>query len=150
MNCRCGQRCCTPLLYAACKWPVPRSEPASELGALGGTRTPNLLIRRFQCRRSYPFTLVRDLGFVSPGCPHRFGASRGCSSVWLPAWLPRQTRARALAVGFQEHLRFAVDHCCYLPCWHLPRAGRPRSSVYIPRPGWSDPLPRMAVIAPCG
>ena len=46
MNRRCGHRCCTSLLYAACERPVPRSEPAAELGALGGTRTPNLLIRR--------------------------------------------------------------------------------------------------------
>jgi hypothetical protein len=45
MNRRCGQRCCTSLLYAARKRPVPRSEPAAELGALEGIRTPNLLIR---------------------------------------------------------------------------------------------------------
>ena len=31
--------------HAACERPVPRSEPAADLGALGGTRTPNLLIR---------------------------------------------------------------------------------------------------------
>ena len=72
------------------------------IGALGGTRTPNLLIRRFQCGRPYPFRLVHDLGFVAPGCPHRFGASRGCSSVWLPAWLPRPTRAGALVVVFKS------------------------------------------------
>ena len=46
MNRRCGQRCCTLLLYAACKRPVPRSEPAVDLGALEGIRTPDLLIRR--------------------------------------------------------------------------------------------------------
>ena len=48
MNCRCGQRCCTSMLYAACKRPVPRSEPAAELGALGGTRTLNLLTRKME------------------------------------------------------------------------------------------------------
>ena len=32
MNRSCGQRCCTSLLYAARKRPVPRSEPAAELG----------------------------------------------------------------------------------------------------------------------
>ena len=45
MNRRCGQRCCTSLLYAARERPVPRSEPAADLGALEGIRTPNLLIR---------------------------------------------------------------------------------------------------------
>jgi hypothetical protein len=60
MNRRCGQRCRTSLLYAGCERPVPRSEPAAELGALGGTRTPNLLIRRSMegvrpvCRNPYP------------------------------------------------------------------------------------------------
>jgi hypothetical protein len=49
-------RCCTPLLYGACQRPVPRSEPASELGALGGTRTPNLLIRS---QMLYPLSYER-------------------------------------------------------------------------------------------
>lgn len=31
---------------------------------------------------------VRDLGLVSPGCPGGSGSCEGCSSVWLPAWLP--------------------------------------------------------------
>ena len=56
MSCRCGQRCCTSLLYAACRRPVPRSEPAAELGALGGTRTPNLLIRS---QMLYPLSYER-------------------------------------------------------------------------------------------
>jgi len=46
MNRRCGQRCCALLLYAVYERTDPRSEPAADLGALGGTRTPNLLIRR--------------------------------------------------------------------------------------------------------
>ena len=74
----------------------------SDLGALGGTRTPNLLIRSSMCERPAPFRSVRDLGFVSPGCPYGFGASRGCSSAWLPAWLPRPTRAVVLAVVFKS------------------------------------------------
>ena len=41
---RAPQRC-TSLLYGAYKRPVPSLEPSAELGALGGTRTPNLLIR---------------------------------------------------------------------------------------------------------
>ena len=57
MNRRCGQRCCTSLLYAARERPVPRSEPAAELGALGGTRTPNLLIRS---QMLYPLSYERS------------------------------------------------------------------------------------------
>jgi hypothetical protein len=56
MNRRCGQRCCTSLLYEAYRRPVPRSEPAAELGALGGTRTPNLLIRS---QMLYPLSYER-------------------------------------------------------------------------------------------
>ena len=56
MNRRCGRRCCTSLLYAACERPVPRSEPAADLGALGGTRTPNLLIRS---QMLYPLSYER-------------------------------------------------------------------------------------------
>ena len=56
MNCRCGRRCCTLLLYVARKRPVPRSEPGSDLGALGGTRTPNLLIRS---QMLYPLSYER-------------------------------------------------------------------------------------------
>jgi hypothetical protein len=59
-----------------------------DLGALGGTRTPNLLIRRYLYRRPDPFKTGRHLGLVSRGCPAGSGSSQGCSSVWLPAWLP--------------------------------------------------------------
>jgi hypothetical protein len=58
MNRRCGQRCCTSLLYTAYKGPVPRSEPAVDLGALGGTRTPSLLIRS---QMLYPLSYERWL-----------------------------------------------------------------------------------------
>ena len=58
MNRRCGRRCCTSLLYAACERPIPRSEPAVDLGALGGTRTPNLLIRS---QMLYPLSYERGL-----------------------------------------------------------------------------------------
>ena len=61
---------------------------AVDLGALGGTRTPNLLIRRYLCGWPDSFRSVRDLGLVSPGCTGGSGASEGCSSVRLPAWLP--------------------------------------------------------------
>ena len=61
MNRRCGQRCCTlwpP--YAACKRPVPRSEPAVHLGALEGIRTPNLLIVEIYSRARYLLTSSAD------------------------------------------------------------------------------------------
>jgi len=61
MNRRCGQRCCTSLLYAACKRPVPRWEPAADLGALGGTRTPNLLIRRLCHAHHLPAHSIAEL-----------------------------------------------------------------------------------------
>src|SRR5262249_1838793 len=57
-------------------------------GAFGGTRTPNLLIRRFLYRRSVPFRTVRYLGLVNARRPFESGASESCSSPWLPAWLP--------------------------------------------------------------
>ena len=60
--------------------------------ALGGTRTPNLLIRRFQSSCPDPFRWVRDLRLVSSGRPRGSESYRGCSSVWLPAWLPRPNR----------------------------------------------------------
>jgi hypothetical protein len=39
-------RCCTPLLYGIVRRLLVDTSKASDLGALGGTRTPNLLIRR--------------------------------------------------------------------------------------------------------
>jgi hypothetical protein len=61
MNRRCGQRCCISLLYVTCEMPVLSSDPACELGALGGTRTPNLLIRRLCHTRSRPAHFTVDL-----------------------------------------------------------------------------------------
>ena len=42
MNGRCGHRCCISLLYALCERPVPRSEPAAGLGALGGVQPQDI------------------------------------------------------------------------------------------------------------
>ena len=78
---------------------VPNQAP--DLGALGGTRTPNLLIRRFQYGRPAPFRSIRDLRLVSAGCPGGSRSSEGCSSVWLPAWLPA-VRPAGTTNGFQE------------------------------------------------
>jgi len=52
-----------------------------------------------------PFRSVRDLGPVPPGCPRGSGASRGCSSVWLPAWLPRPNRRRGWPAAWKVGLR---------------------------------------------
>ena len=45
------------LLYGAHKRPVSYPQPASDLGALGGTRTPNLLIRS---QMLYPLSYERS------------------------------------------------------------------------------------------
>ena len=98
MNCHCGQRCCTPLLYAACKRPVPRSEPAAELGALEGIRTPNLLIRRSgQVVQDRPYRSWA--GPIFQSCPRASGAvqrlgyslgySRGATALILDCLLFR-------------------------------------------------------------
>jgi hypothetical protein len=47
-------RCCTPLLYGTARRLPVDTSMASDLGALGGTRTPNLLIRsQMLCPLSY-------------------------------------------------------------------------------------------------
>jgi hypothetical protein len=46
--------------------PVPRSEPASDLRALGGTRTPNLLIRS---QMLYPLSYERSRTSISDPAP---------------------------------------------------------------------------------
>ena len=71
-------------------------------GALGGTRTPNLLIRRYPYGHPNPFRSVRDLGLVSPGCTTGSEASEGCSSVWLPAWLPARAAPRPSPAVFKS------------------------------------------------
>lgn len=40
------------------------------------------------------YTTRRDVtfGLVPPGCPGRFRSSEGCTSVWLPPWLPSGPR----------------------------------------------------------
>ena len=60
----------------------------SVLSALGGTRTPNLLIRRFLCGHTDPFRSVRDLGRVPARCSWPSEIPEGRSSRWFPAWLP--------------------------------------------------------------
>jgi hypothetical protein len=67
---------------------LPDAEKGSDLGALGGTRTPNLLTRRFQCGHPDPFRSVRDLGLAAARCSYSSGELQGRSSPWLPEWLP--------------------------------------------------------------
>ena len=86
-------------------------------GALGGTRTPSLLIRSSMCGRPDPFRSVRDLGRVPVGCPWKSGESRCRSSVWLPAWLPAvldawhvvaRNRTRTISLGIGAFRGFHV------------------------------------------
>ena len=53
-------------------------------GALGGTRTPNLLIRSSMCGRPDRFRSVRDLGRVPARCSWPSGIPQGRSPRWLP------------------------------------------------------------------
>jgi len=66
------------------------SGPSSceNMSALGGTRTPNLQIRRFPYGHPDPFRSVRYLGLAAARCSHPSGELRARSTVWLPAWLP--------------------------------------------------------------
>ena len=89
--------CCMPLLYGAWKRPVPRSEPASCLRALGGTRTPNLLIRS---QMLYPLSYERS--GLSIQCPARWLCSIGVHPQWAQ-WTtqdaPRANVRRHRAAG---------------------------------------------------
>jgi hypothetical protein len=50
-------RCCMPLLYGIARRLLVDTSKASDLGALGGTRTPNLLIRS---QMLYPLSYERS------------------------------------------------------------------------------------------
>ena len=85
--------------------------PASDRKFLGfaassGTqRARDLLIRRYLCGHPLLFRSVRDLGpfLVRYSC--RSGEPEGRSSVWLPAWLPRNRARPALSVGCNPRQR---------------------------------------------
>jgi hypothetical protein len=90
--------------------PGAASDPAALVGIITGNAVTatarqanrSLLIRRYPRRRSGLFRSVRDLGLVSPGCPYGSGASEGCSSVWLPAWLPTRSSLWTLPTVFKS------------------------------------------------
>jgi hypothetical protein len=92
------------------------AELAQKLGALGGTRTPNLLIRRFPYGYPHSFGSVRHLGGVPVRCSLKFGEPGSCSPAWLPAWLP------AWRTGASSRCRSR---------WCAPRAG---AGKILPRP----------------
>ena len=79
-----SRRCCTSLLYALRERLVARSEPAADLGALGGTRTPNLLIRS---QMLYPLSYERSPCSIlhsmpsrcAPKTPRQLVGSSGCT-----------------------------------------------------------------------
>ena len=52
----------------------------------------DLQIRRFLCGFPDQFRSVRDLGRVPSCCSFESEAPEGCSSAWLPAWLPWRAR----------------------------------------------------------
>ena len=102
-------------------------------GALGGTRTPSLLIRRFLCGPPDSFGTVRDLGPFPARCSSPSGIPEGRSTRWLPAWLPvvEDLADRFACCGpsaFQAgHIPSCGGSCgCYVPsrvagacCWSL-------------------------------
>jgi hypothetical protein len=146
-------RCCTPLLYEACKRPVPRSQPASELGALGGTRTPNLLIRKsgqaVQNRPSRSWA-----GPIFQSCPpasaavrrlgNSVGNSRGGTALIRDRLLFRPGISqvgvdRASVMRCRRSLLVAGGccrccHCCCQLPWNLPMTARTVQGM-APDPG---------------
>jgi hypothetical protein len=83
----------------------------------------DLLIRRFPFGRPDPFRPVRDLGLASARCSYGSGAPEGCSSAWLPAWLP------------------AGDHL-------LRRSGQVVQDRPSPVVGWAD-IPGLSTFVRC-
>ena len=94
------------------------SADGSEHGALGGTRTPNLLIRSSMCGHPDPFRSVRDLGRVPVRCSSSYGFPKGCSPRWLPAWLPKEARSRLRrrqTTSFESACSACSDSITHLP-----------------------------------
>jgi len=67
--------------------PSPDLSPARTL-APSACRAEDLLIRRYPYVWPEPFSSVRDLGRVPARCSCKSVVREGCSSRWLPAWLP--------------------------------------------------------------
>ena len=99
-------------------------------------------IRRFLYLHPALFRSVRDVGLVSLGCPDRSGAPEGCSSAWLPAWLPGRATARVLPVVFKSvrGLRPAGTATCVVGIGCPARQDHPAYTPRILRP--AGPLPR--------
>ena len=100
----------------------------SSYGGFGGghphfhPHAPDLLIRRYPRGRPDPFRSVRDLGHAASRCPGESRAPEGCSSVWLPAWLPAcdlpiRRRGPCHRPGPRHRTPSAIDGR-----WHHPRA----------------------------
>ena len=77
---------------------------AIELGALGGTRTPNLLIRSYLSgvqRRPDRSVAWSDSHALVRICPPGAGSR---SPEWLPGWLPRRgPSALMTAINTRRH-----------------------------------------------
>ncbi len=129
MKGRYGQRCCISLLYAAYERPVPRSELAAELGALGGTRTPNLLIRS---QMLYPLSYERShCSILHCGCSlrvlgrsaHGHSGGRASDSGLSGRFLAQPRRVSSGQVS-------GVPGITWIPClpaWPMP--GRPATGT---------------------
>jgi hypothetical protein len=61
--------------------------PIPAAGALGGTRTPSLLTRRYPYGHPDPFRSVRDLGRAAARCSGESEELEDRSFVWLPGGL---------------------------------------------------------------
>ena len=109
--------------------PSPDLSPASTLAPSASCE--DLLIRRFLCGHPDPFRSVRDLGLVSPGCTSGSGTSEGCSSVWLPAWLPARAAPQPLPAVSRAYVT-PVRQRCYLGFQRPCPPCHPRSSRVYP------------------
>jgi hypothetical protein len=85
----------------------------------------SLLIRRFLCGHPDPFRSVRDLGCVPASCSCSSGIPEGCSSRWLPAWLPRK-RVHGSGGRLPN-----LANLCFLPAWT--RSLVSETARFIPR-----------------
>jgi hypothetical protein len=84
-------RCCTPVLYGTFRRLLVGTNMPSDLGALGGTRTPNLLIRRDLRAHPLPAHMLLTCRNATQRCAIAGSVERCCKAKIGPV-RPRQTR----------------------------------------------------------